>query len=67
MSEVKDLPWRCPGCEAVLGYLTSDLKVLRMKYKDFFVFIEEAQRVTTLCRRCGRECHLMQQAADKDE
>ncbi len=59
--EVKDLPWRCPSCEAILGYLTSDLKVLRMKYKDHYVFIEEAQRVVTLCRKCGKQCSLTQQ------
>lgn len=56
--EVKDFAWRCPSCENILGYITSDLRVLRVKYKDFYMFVEEAARVQTLCRRCGRECYL---------
>lgn len=59
--DVKDLAWKCSSCESVLGYVSSDLKMLRMKYKDHYIFIEEALRVTTLCRRCGKECFLLQQ------
>jgi|WetSurMetagenome_2_1015567.scaffolds.fasta_scaffold06397_4 hypothetical protein len=58
--DVKDLAWKCSSCDSVLGYVTSDLKMLRMKYKDHYIFIEEASRVTTLCRRCGKECYLAQ-------
>lgn len=62
--DVKDLSWKCSSCESVLGYVSSDLKMLRMKYKDHYIFIEEALRVTTLCRRCGKECFLMQKKTD---
>ena len=58
--EVKDLAWKCSSCDAVLGYVSNDLKMLRMKYKDHYIFIEEAVSVTTLCRRCGKECFLHQ-------
>jgi hypothetical protein len=54
--EIRDIAWRCPSCENILGYTGSDRRVLRMKYKDFFVFIEEARSIVTLCRRCGKEC-----------
>jgi hypothetical protein len=56
--EIRDVAWRCPACDSTLGYTGSDRKVLRMKYKDFYVFIVEAQNVITFCRRCGRECVL---------
>jgi len=62
--DVKDLAWKCPSCEAVLGYVTPDLKMLRMKYKDHYVYIEEAVTITTLCRRCGKECFLRQKKSD---
>jgi len=57
-TEVRDVAWRCAACDSTLGYTGSDRKVLRMKYKDFYVFIQEAQTVMTFCRRCGRECIL---------
>jgi hypothetical protein len=59
-TEVRDLAWRCPSCDNILGYVSKNAQVLRMKYKDFYVFIEEAHSVVTLCRRCGRECVLSQ-------
>jgi len=58
--DVKDMAWKCSSCESILGYVSSDLKMLRMKYKDHYIFIEEASCVTTLCRRCGKECFLVQ-------
>ena len=63
-TDVKDLAWKCSSCDSVLGYITSDLKVLRMKYKDHYIFIEDAAAVTTLCRRCGKESVLRQKRTD---
>lgn len=57
-SEIRDLAWRCPSCDNTLGYTDAQRLVLRMKYKDFYVFIEEAKCIVTLCRRCGRQCIL---------
>ncbi len=58
--EVRDIAWKCPSCDNILGYAGKGARVLRMKYKDFYVFIEEAQSIMTLCRRCGKECVLSQ-------
>lgn len=54
-TEVRDVAWKCLACDNILGYVARNGTVLRMKYKDFYVFIEEAASVTTLCRKCGRE------------
>jgi hypothetical protein len=58
--EVRDLGWKCPSCDNILGYIGRNGTVMRMKYKDFYVFIEEAASIMTLCRRCGRECVIHQ-------
>ena len=47
-----DVPWLCPKCRQILGIVTEDRSSVRIKYKDFFVFIEGGS-VTTLCRKCG--------------
>jgi hypothetical protein len=58
--EVHDPAWKCPSCGNILGYIGNNGTVLRVKYKDVFLFIEEARSVKTMCRRCGRECTLRQ-------
>ena len=57
-SVVRDHAWTCPSCGNILGYLNRDKTVLRSKYKDFYIYVEEARSVVTLCRRCGKECVL---------
>ena len=47
-----DVPWLCPKCNQILGIVTEDRSSIRIKYKDFFVFVEGGS-VTTLCRKCG--------------
>lgn len=59
-AEVRDAAWKCLACDNILGYLSRNKEILRMKYKDFYVFIEDATTVTTLCRKCGRENVLSQ-------
>lgn len=65
--EVRDRAWRCASCDNVLGYVSPDGRILRMKYKDFYVFIEEAERVITFCRRCGKESVVRQEPAPTEE
>lgn len=51
--KMKDSPWLCENCKAMLGVIAEDGSELRMKYKDFYVSVRDGE-VTTLCRRCGR-------------
>jgi hypothetical protein len=52
--ECRDLAWRCVRCGALLGYADHATRtILRLKYKDFFVFIERPVAVTVPCRNCG--------------
>jgi len=49
----KDTEWRCLGCGKKLGYLDRDRKVVRIKSKDLYVFVEGGA-VLVICRQCGR-------------
>jgi len=55
----KDKPWKCTNCSFLLGVLSQDLTTLRIKWRDLFVTVIEAQQVKVICRRCGRENVLM--------
>lgn len=47
--------WRCKACKRVLAYLDDKHEVMRIKYKDFYVYIKLAKggEVTTVCRACS--------------
>ena len=46
--------WKCIDCKKVLGYTDSRSEILRIKYKDLFVYIRKGE-VTVLCRNCGKQ------------
>ena len=45
--------WKCVECGMLLAYLTKDREVVRVKYKDLFVEIGQANWVQIVCRRCA--------------
>lgn len=46
--------WKCEECHFVLGYSNSDKTELRMKFKDQYITIVKAERVSCACRRCAK-------------
>jgi len=44
--------WLCETCGFVLGYSDPNKNVIRIKYKDLYLWIEGG-RVSNICRRCG--------------
>jgi DNA-directed RNA polymerase subunit RPC12/RpoP len=55
----KDFPWKCSNCGFLLGYISSDSEILRIKYKDLYVTVKNGD-TTILCRRCGTNNELTQ-------
>jgi len=56
MQSVEGFPnWRCKHCGFLLGILSPDCKELRIKWRDLYIWVYEAQRVKIICRRCGGE------------
>ncbi len=45
--------WKCGACFAILGYTDASREVLRIKYKDLYVYINGGE-VTEICRGCGK-------------
>ncbi len=45
--------WKCSACYKVLGYTDPDREVLRIKYKDLYIYVKGGE-VTELCRFCGK-------------
>lgn len=45
--------WKCAACFAILGYTDSNKEMLRIKYKDLYVYIIGGE-VTQICRSCGK-------------
>ncbi len=45
--------WKCLACSKVLGYTDNDKQILRIKYKDLYVYIKGGE-VTEVCRYCGK-------------
>jgi rubredoxin len=50
----KKLPntWHCRECKSLLGVLDEKKEMVRMKYKDFYVYFKGGE-VTVPCRSCG--------------
>lgn len=48
------LTWKCTDCAFVLGYTDSTKTELRIKFKDQYVTITNAERVDCVCRRCAK-------------
>jgi hypothetical protein len=46
--------WKCVDCKSILGFTDSRKEVLRIKYKDLYVFIRGGE-TTVICRSCGRQ------------
>ena len=44
--------WLCSNCSSILARTDESKEVLRIKYKDLYVFIEGG-KVTVICRSCG--------------
>lgn len=55
VSGLKDKVWQCLGCSARLGIYNEDRCELRVRYKDFLIYIVPgAGGMTSIpCRRCG--------------
>lgn len=50
----RDLPYLCPKCKSLLAFVDAETKsVIRIKFKDMYVYIEDAKQVTIPCRSCG--------------
>ncbi len=45
--------WKCTACFAILGYTDASREVLRIKYKDLYVYVNGGE-VTEICRGCGK-------------
>ncbi len=45
--------WKCAACFAILGYTDAGREMLRIKYKDLYVYIRGGE-VTQICRSCGK-------------
>jgi hypothetical protein len=54
-----DYKWECRNCKFLLGYISRDLKTVRIKYRDLFVTVQNGN-VTQNCRRCGEQNTLTQ-------
>jgi len=54
-SPTSDKVWECQGCGARLGIYNQEQDELRVRYKDFLIYIKPgAGGVTKIpCRRCG--------------
>jgi len=49
----KDIPWQCK-CGFLLGIVSTEQNVLRIKYKDLYLSVSGSDaKVTQLCRRCA--------------
>lgn len=50
----KDCAWKCVRCDGLIGYVSMPrLDVVRIKHKDFYVYIGEPMWVRTICRKCA--------------
>ncbi len=45
--------WKCAACFSVLGYTDSDREVLRIKYKELYVWMKGGE-ISCICRYCGK-------------
>ena len=54
---MRDNVWCCANCGARLGVYNSEKDELRIRYKDFCVYITPGTGGTTMvpCRRCGEQ------------
>ena len=52
---ISDQVWECAGCGARLGIYNSEKTELRVRYKDFLIYIIPGVggRTSIPCRRCG--------------
>lgn len=46
--------WKCVECKSILAFTDARKEVLRIKYKDLYVFIRGGE-TTVICRSCGRQ------------
>lgn len=61
----QDTPWKCFYCNFMLGLVSPDQKILRVKYKDFYMSVQGG-RVETLCRKCGR-VNVLEYSPDEEQ
>lgn len=62
VGRMRDKPWLCVNCGARLGILDAASGELRIKYKDFAVYVKRGD-VRVPCRRCGRDNVLQDEPA----
>jgi len=55
---MEDKRWICKVCKAFIGFVSADGKMIRVKYKDLFIYFEGG-RVKIICRKCGIENELV--------
>lgn len=48
----RNLIWKCKACDFPLGQIDEQGEILRIKYKDLYLWITGGS-VTMVCRRCG--------------
>ena len=44
--------WYCSSCKAILGHIEDN--ICRIKRKDLYVEITEADKTFTVCYKCGK-------------
>lgn len=50
----KDLPYICPKCKSLLAFIDTETRsIVRIKFKDMYVYIDDAKQVMIPCRSCG--------------
>ncbi len=52
--------WKCLACGKILGYTDNDKQILRIKYKDLYIYVKGGE-VTEICRYCGKLNHVVSQ------
>ncbi len=45
--------WKCTACCKILGYTDPNKEILRIKYKDLYIYVKGGE-VTEICRYCGK-------------
>ena len=57
--DTPDVEWRCRKCNALLGYVeVPRLDVVRMKWRELYVYVGDPLWIRTICRSCGTENQL---------
>ena len=57
--------WKCSSCKSILGFISDDAEVLRVKYKDLLIYFNGGV-IERNCRACG-QWNTLRQESKKDD